>query len=95
MQALLLCSAMLAADYTIDGTVQAVDPAAGTITIKRDNGKITTVDVSKAEMRRDAKLCKIDAIKVGQECRCVYDPDTGKASHFGVYVELDRPAKRP
>lgn len=94
----LLCLAGLAGaadrEYTIDGKVKAVDAEKYQVTITRDNGKETTVQiVRETEIRLDGERSNWNAIKKGQEVRCVFYLENKCATWFGIYETIDRPGK--
>ena len=84
-----------ARENVIDGVVKAIDSTKYEVTILRDNGKETTVKFyNTTNIRLDGKEAKFDSIKVKQEVRCVYLLEKNVATHFGMYVEIDRPPYR-
>lgn len=93
---LLCCAAVQDQQTTFDGVVKSVDAKKHEVTIKRTNGKETTVKIVKdTNVRYDKAKSSFDKIKKGQEVRCEIWLDNKEATFFAIYDTTDRPPLKP
>jgi len=76
--------------YVLEGTLRAIDWKTFRLTIRRNTGRDTVVQiVRQTKVNLDEKPSNWRALKEGQTVRCLFDTDTYQALGVGIYEQID------
>jgi hypothetical protein len=81
---------------TVEGTIEALDTEASTISIADETGAITALTVTSITViSKDGTPCSLGELEVGMEASATYNPDTMEAAEIHATSPVEEEIPTP